>query len=282
MKSKIKNQKFFLTLVAVFPLLFSCEYETLPTYSGVDQIYFANYDVPSGNTSVTNGRIVKFGYDDVIKADSTITILVKVMGSITDFPRSVDFILDETKSSAKLGRDIELLHERSLVPAGVNTGRIVVKLKNTEALDDTLLVATLRLVENEFFKTDYIRTPSKYVNEHFKFESTEYLVLFDNAFEMPNLWAHPTHGAQITTAFGKYSRKKFELMCQVLPGCSRAYFTYKEGENPQTVFNSRFPIGVISAWARALHNYLLEYYEKNGEWLLDENGEVIESGSAFT
>jgi len=288
MKSKIKK---YLTILAILPFLYSCEHETLPTYSGIDNIYFNAYDpvrlndfpnfltVKSGSDSInTLFSSVKFGYDPVIKTDSVISLMVKVLGSVTDYDRPVNFILSDSWSSAQLGKDIELLTDRSFVPAGSITGNIYIKLHNSEWLNDNEHIATLRLAENEFFKTDYTRTRFTSINRDEKFMSTQFLVQFDSMNETPNLWAHSTYGANISLFFGKYSRVKFAAMCEVLPGCTREYFTYEPDENPQTVFLERFPTGLMTGWARGFYLYLLYYEEINGEPLLDENGEEVKNG----
>ena len=280
-------KKYFLKLIpAVFIFLYSCEYETLPTYSGIDQIYFNFADVAPEATSFSNAGIVKFGYDDVIKSDSTIRITVKVMGSVADYDRPVNFRLvelpdhyfDEGTYVVQLGRDFDLLPDQSMVRAGSITGSIVVRLRNTEALDNKTFVAPLRLLENEHFKADYTHTRSVWINERYPDIGSMYYIFFDNESDMPNLWAHPSNIDDFTRAFGPYSRKKFELMCQVLTGCTRELFTYAEGENAREVFSDRFSIMVISAWGRAFNVFLREYELTHGEPMLEENGELMVGG----
>jgi hypothetical protein len=125
-----------------------------------------------------NYTMVNFGYDLVIKKDSTIKIPVKIMGNVTDQDRPVTFVLDEELSAsiiysgdgspvgggAKLGEDIELLLDQSFIPAGKTIGQIVVKLKNTSRLNAGSLVAALQLTDNTYFKTDYKTTRIKEVN----------------------------------------------------------------------------------------------------------------------
>jgi len=286
-------KKYFCKIIPAVLILFcACEYETLPTYSGIDQIYFEFADVEAGARSVGNSRTIKFGYDDIMKSDSIVRIRVKVMGTVTDFIRPVSFELDESINYedeandngdikiVQIGRDIELLHNESFIPAGSITGVISVKLHNTDFLNDITFAAPLRLVENEHFKTDYTHTRSAYINEIYNFDvGTMFYLYFDNASEMPNLWAHPSYFQHFTNAFGPYSRKKFELMTQVLTGCTREYFTYLPHENPTTVFSDRFPIMVMTAWGRAFSIFLREYELQHGEPMLEEDGTVMEGGN---
>jgi hypothetical protein len=273
------------TIALLASLLYSCQYEALPTYSGIDQIYFSYSDslrLGTVDFIQTDSVVIQFGYDAVIKSDSIVGIGVNVMGNVVDYDRPVRFMLVDSTSTALRGRDVDLLPDRSLVPAGKNTGKIYIKLYNTDNLNETSLLASLRLLENEYFKTDYRLTPVDYINSEGKMVSTEYRVRFDNANERPNLWANPTTSVFFDMVFGTYSRVKFTLMCQILPGCTREYFTYGPDENPMTVFNERFPIGLMAGWARGLNSYLAAYKEEHNDTpLCDENGKEITIGDMF-
>ena len=278
-----KISKIIICLAAVF--LYSCEYETLPTYSGEDNIYFyyAAATISQSNPpALVDSTTVMFGYDLKPKTDSLIVIIVRVLGSVTDYDRPVSFIL-EGNSSAQAGKDVILYPELSFVPAGSINGIIVIRVFNNEALlDGSSLVARLRLVENEHFKVDYT------VSERFRgvaaarlFNAICYRVSFNNTNERPNMWTAAHYESQFTTSFGKYSREKFRLMCEILPGCTWEYFTYKPDEDPKDVFTTNFPIALVTGWSKTLYYYLEYYKEVNGEPLRDENGEEITSGSAY-
>jgi hypothetical protein len=269
----------FITIASALLFFCSCEHESLPTYSGVDQIYFAYVDTTL--IAVVDSVTVNFGYDVVPKADSTISIPVRVMGNIVDYDRPVNFILVST-STAQQGRDVELLTDRSFVPAGKNKGNIYIKLYNTENLNDKSLLASLCLVENEYFKADYRFTPYRSLNKEGKIIGTQCRIRFENTNEMPNMWANPSTKSYFDMVFGTYSRAKFTLMCQILPGCTREYFTYELDEDPQKVFSARFPMGLLAGWARGLSTYLATYKnEHDGVPLYDENGREITSGNMF-
>ncbi|MDR3297569.1 MAG: DUF4843 domain-containing protein [Prevotellaceae bacterium] len=263
---------FWLTLLPL--LASSCEYETLPTYSGQDQIYFAFADATTA-ADLTNSKVLHFGYDLPQRPSQTLSIPVKVMGSIADFSRAVSFKLDG--GSAVEGLDIELMSDSSFVPAGSNNGRIMVRLLNTERLNNTTLTTALRLQQNEHFNVDY----SEFYRWH-QFDTVIdarlFLVSFDNAADKPNLWA--AQESLFSNLFGDYSNVKLELMCQLF-GLTRAYFEYdSEAENSLTIFNLRFPGALTTTWVRYLNRYLKEYADAhNGEPLRDENGNVIVTGS---
>jgi hypothetical protein len=274
----------------------SCEYETLPTYSGEDQIYFRYADYDQNNiNALVNYTMVNFGYDPVIKTDSTIKISVKIMGKVVDYDRPVSFVLDEELAdtlsytsdgskvgdAAQLGEDVELLLDQSFVPAGKTIGSIVIKLKNTARLKDSNLVAAIQLVENTYFKADYKTTRIKYVNDEGKIVGTQYLVLFDNRNDAPNLWVYPSTKQSLDRMFGAYSTKKFKLICELF-GLNREYFTYDpETETASTVFGARFPIALAMGWATAFNRYLDEYKTIHGEPILEEDGTEMKGSASW-
>ncbi|MDR0506405.1 MAG: DUF4843 domain-containing protein [Dysgonamonadaceae bacterium] len=277
-------KKYIYIIITIFVSLFySCQYEALPTYSGTDQIYFSYSDsLRDGSIYGADSLLVQFGYDAVIKSDSIVGIGVNVMGNVVNYDRRVSFIMIDSTSTAIRGKDVELLPDLSLIPAGKNTGKIYIKLYNTENLKGKSLMVSLRLIENEYFKTDYRLTPVDYINSEGKIVSTEYRVRFDNSSEKPNMWANPSTSIYFDMVFGTYSRVKFTLMCQILPGCTREYFTYGQNENPMTVFSARFPTGLMAGWARGLNSYLIAYKDEHGGVpLYDENGNEVTSGEMF-
>ncbi|MDR1342164.1 MAG: DUF4843 domain-containing protein, partial [Prevotellaceae bacterium] len=179
----------------------SCEYEKLPAYSGQDQVYFAYAD--NVVTSVVDEMFLHFGYDKPVKQETTLYVSVKVMGSVADVDRPVSFIFVDSLSTATLGRDVELLPAQSFVPAGKALGHVAVKLKNTTALYDTVLLAAVRIVQNEHFHADYVKTRYSSINREGKIVSTVYRIRFDNAVDMPRLWSENLSAC--TGMFGEYS-----------------------------------------------------------------------------
>jgi hypothetical protein len=235
---------------------------------------------------MVNFTMVNFGYDLVIKTDSTLKISVKIMGNVVDYDRPVNFVLDAALSdsvnyimdgskvgaAAKLGEDIELLLDRSFIPAGKTTGQIVVKVKNTSRLEAGSLVAALQLVNNTYFKTDYKTTRIPSVNEAGIIVGTQYFVLFDNSNDAPNLWTYPTTKVMLDRIFGTYSAKKFNLICELF-GLNREYFTYDPAtQTASTVVAERFPISLGMGWATAFNRYLEEYKTIHGEPIYEEDG----------
>lgn len=267
----------YLTKLALLAatLACSCEYEKLPTYSGHDQIYFAYADDVLNTVNMVDEIFVHFGYDEPMKPETTLYVSVKVMGSIAGVDRPVSCVFVDSLSTATLGRDVELLPERSFVPAGSVFGSIALKVKNTPTLYDTVLVASVRLVANEYFHADYTKTRFSAVNSEGRIVSTEYHVRFDNASDMPRLWSENLD--KCTQMFGEYSNVKFDLMCHLL-GFDRAYFSYDDGNGSSaSLFDARIQPYAIS-WNQIVNRYLKQYEATYGAPMLDENGKEIKMG----
>jgi hypothetical protein len=273
-------KKYFYCLLVSLALFSSCEYETLPTYSGQNEVFF-DYASSTVESSIIDSTFVRFGFDPVVKLDSTISIVVRTIGHVTDFDRPVDFTLDEAISTAILNGDVELLKDKSFISAGKTTGRIYVKVKNTEKLNGQNLLAGLVLTENEYFKTAYKLTLHTSINKTEKIDATKYRVWFDNTSDIPQFWAHPTYATRLNMFFGPYSLKKFRIMCELF-GFDWDYFSYPSdltSTQISALYNVKFPSALSMAWSRAFNIYLDEYEILYGERLKEDNGTVMIGGS---
>jgi hypothetical protein len=248
----------------------SCAHDSLPIYEDVDRVYFAwaRPVVPQESDEVK----VNLGYDNPIKSDSTIQVEVLLIGHVSDEDRPIAAELIKAESSAVSGQDIEILP--SFIPAKEVKGKLKIKIKNSEKLETTTLMARIRLVPNDYFHVDYTaayNAPSK--------NGLEYNVYFDAKADMPSLWADPEAGFRLTTYFGSYSKVKLQLICEVC-GVTRDYFMHDPAtENAVDVLNARIPSSVAYGWISQVNRYLRNYRETEGESLRDENGNVITIGS---
>ncbi|MDR1762547.1 MAG: DUF4843 domain-containing protein [Dysgonamonadaceae bacterium] len=278
----MKNKILSIILTALAATAFySCEYETLPSYSADDQIYFSYADerVP---TYIVDSSFVRFGYDIVVKADTIVWIEVKVQGKMTDYDRPVNFGLIAEQTTAQLGRDVELLPEISLVPAGSVLGKIYLKLKNTAALDNNMFVAAIELKENEYFKTDFVETSNATINKKGTINSTHFRIYFDNANEAPNFWVTSPYDGYLNLMFGRYSKKKFAILCDLF-GFDREYFSYDislSSDAISALFNSRFTSVLSTGWSRIFKLYLEDYRQTHGEPLYEDDGTEMTGGTS--
>lgn len=282
----IKNKLILFLLVLCYS---SCEEAELETNPVRDDIFF-HYSLTKSSSmdkgdiapqSVVDSVVIRFGYDIVPKQDSVVAIRLRLLGGFSSEFRPVNFVLvddDTSDRAAKLGEDIELLHDASGIWPDSRNGYVFVKLKNTEKLKTKSLRATIRTAPNEYFPAMYdkIEEEKKY-NSDSLFKSNTYSIVFDAINDKPNLWA--AYEDRFTkNVFGKYSLVKFNFICEVLH-MDYAYFTYDPTtENPATIYNQRFKIADVNGWKVVLQLALEKYERENGVPLKDENGEVVVIG----
>lgn len=287
----MKNISFIITLLLMLGFS-SCKESSMDIYTMKSDVFF-HYSLTAGPWDagertpggVKDSTVIRFGYDEIIKQDSIIAIKLRLIGAYADFDRPINFVLadnhprDSHYLQAKEGEDIELLHDRSFMLANTRMGFIFVKLKNTDKLKDSEMLATLRTAPNEYFIAEYdsIQEGEKYrVNDRMK--SNTYRIIYNSQKDKPNLWAakeeeFSKHG------FREYSNVKLDFMMQEL-NFDYEYFTYDPStQDPTTVFNDRFPVAMISGWIFMLEIALERYENEHGEPLKDENGNNVIIGN---
>jgi hypothetical protein len=253
-------------------LALSCTHDSLPTYEDVDRIYFAwaRPVIPLGSDETK----VNLGYDNPVKNDSTIHVEVLLMGRVSDKDRPITAELIKSESSAVPEQDIEILP--SFIPAGEVKGQLVVKIKNSEKLETTTLMARIRLTPNEYFHVDFTTAYDAPLKN-----GLEYNVYFDAKADMPSLWADPEAGAILTGYFGTYSKVKLQLICEVC-GVTWDYFMHDPAtEKAIDALNAKIPSEMSYGWCSQMNRYLQNYRDDNGTSLLDENGNVIRMGTTI-
>jgi hypothetical protein len=221
--------------------------------------------------------MVYFGYDDVIKSDSVCTINVRLMGEPKDYDRPIRFEMIDTASTAKQGADVELLPDKSFIPAGKNLGVVALKLKNTSDLNDTTLMVKIRLLANEYFQVNYTQTINADINTAGKMIATEYRLFFNNSSDMPNLWAD--FSSRFTNYWGTFSKVKLDVICEVCH-VDRSLFEYDpQTQKASTVWGQRFPMAILQNMCTAVNRYLDNWKATHdGNPLTDEKGNVVQLG----
>jgi hypothetical protein len=245
----------------------SCKKDELPVYEDVSRVYF--YWASAQSFEQVNNVMVNLGYDTPMKPDSTIAVLIRVMGRISDVDRPVAVEVIRSESTAVPGEDIEVT---GIVPAGYNVGLVYIKLKNTEKLLTNTLQARIRLVPNDYFHVDWNGNSATQNST----SGIEYNVSFDAKTDMPNLWKD---AAPMRSYWGTWSRVKELTIYEVL-GVTREFFTYDPAtESATAVCNSRIPSALAIGMVASVNRYLRKYKEEHdGNPLVDENGLEVKMG----
>jgi len=248
----------------------SCQKDEIRTFDDEDRIHF-KYVTAGLMSGVVNYAVVNFASYKGISS-IVIGVEIQVMGDVSDQDRPVSFGLYDKYSNAILNEDIILL------PSSIKAGRAVdtlwVQINNTERMKEEQVVATLKLKDNEYFKTDFTTTVHSYLNENTEIDGTEFIFIIENLLSMPNLWADlPT---RFKPMFGDYSNRKYELMMNVC-GFGPDYLTYDAAEETALEAFGRKGISNLSwSWIRMINAALTKYKnEHNGEEMMDENDKPI-------
>ena len=253
----------------------SCADEDLMTYEDVPRIYFKYADASSSDFGENEDQItVNMGYDRPLKNDSIIKIPIKLMGRVSETDRAVKVVMIPEESTATEGEDIEILS--AYLPANSIFGNVEVRLKRTEAVDNEMLFARIRLASNENFHTDY--STSRYDKGNNR-NGLIYSIYFTALAEKPSLWAASYSSMTLESTFGAYSNAKMNVIYEAC-GVTREYFEIDPEDNDPTgkeTFTKRFSREVSFGMISLINRYLVKYKEEHGEPLVDEFGEEVKT-----
>jgi len=194
-------------------LIVSCKKETLMTYEASDNIYF-NYSYPttSGPVYYADSLNVTFAFSDSTHQDSVLRIPVAITGTASNTDRSFDVTVD-ADATARPSTDY-ILPPTYIVHAGRTTDTILVTLKRTPALRTNTLFFTLRLKENNQFKTQ-ITYRSRVSNDLRSIAPGDtsltqtFKVLMSDQLKEGQYWSGYSY------YFGDFSEKKVRLMNEI-------------------------------------------------------------------
>ena len=238
----------------------SCADEDLMTYEDVPRIYFKYADASSSDFGENEDQItVNMGYDRPLKNDSIIKIPIKLMGRVSETDRAVKVVMIPEESTATEGEDIEILS--AYLPANSIFGNVEVRLKRTEAVDNEMLFARIRLASNENFHTDY--STSRYDKGNNR-NGLIYSIYFTALAEKPSLWAASYSSMTLESTFGAYSNAKMNVIYEAC-GVTREYFEIDPEDNDPTgkeTFTKRFSREVSFGMISLINRYLVKYKEE--------------------
>ncbi|WP_133177684.1 DUF4843 domain-containing protein [Chitinophaga parva] len=202
-----------LLLTVCVLLAASCKKESLMTYHAADNIYFNySYQTNSGPLFYADSLNVTFAFSPDKQTDSILRIPVAVTGTAKGTDRNFDVAVD-AGATATAGTDY-ILPATFVMHAGRITDTIPVTLKRTATLKTSVLSFTLRLRENDQFKTQ-IEYRSRNANDlsYVAAGDTSHTLTF-KVLVSDQLQAGP-YWSNYSYYFGDFSEKKVRLMNQV-------------------------------------------------------------------
>lgn len=260
-------KKLIIYLVALIPLLTfqACKEDTLNTYldsDGGNNIYF--YDKFMKNNSDIFMKAISLGLAPVSVTDSVIGIVVQTTGAPMDYHRKVNIQLADT-STMLLGTHFDFVEE-PIVRAGMVRDTIKLKLHRTADLLTKRVYLNLKLVPNENFNTEI----GIKVNNKIEQDILSYEFYLDDLFPVPYLWTTFAGKNTVIAFWGPYSRKKVELMLEILKA------------DPSVFYDSKKTIGVgtLVNWASYMKFWLNKEKSEGRIYYDDEKKEITMGNSA--
>lgn len=224
------NRKIGFILCFVALLVASCTKDYLKYDSELTAIKF-NY-----KTNLEDSLIYSFALHPGLLKD-TVKIPVQIIGFTASEDRPIALTVDETKSSAKLHDDFELLP--SFIESKKLTGDVKVLIKKRDQMLGKALVISLKLKDNESFKSNVQGM-------------SNFRIILTDQLARPSDWPN---------SFGDYSKVKHEFVIKTIQ-IGTDYYKI----NAQQMI---YYLGVLT-------NALYEYNKANpGNPLKDETGRLV-------
>ena len=249
-------------------LLSGCEKE-LMDYEGQDCLYF---DVRRGVSWINptlwpHEFFTDVAFGNIVGDEDTLSLRVMATGTIKDYDRPFQVIINTDSTTAVPGTDFSNLAEQYVIKAGETGTNIDLTAFRTERMDGDTLRAQLVIVPNEYFSVkfdSYGDFPGAYdptANAAFagNRNAAVHNIFFYDVLSKPTGWFGGDTGGGL---FGKFSAKKYKYIMQVTNTTIEDFKT----EN--------MPAARADAISQQVAKVLLEQARK-GEPVLDEDGTMM-------
>ena len=254
---KIRNHLLIIIIASALALtMHACKKKGLELFDqevSSSSIYFK--EAISVNTPLL--KTISFGYEGYSVTDSVIAIPVAVTG----YPSSQDrlFGLKLTDATTAIADKHYTFVREPLIRAGRVVDTLLLKINRTSDMTSTQYEIDLVLEDNDAFTTRLVNPAKNYLT---------YTIKMDDIAGISYLWTTSIRATAVLNYFGTYSRKKVDLMLEVLklnPG-----FFY---DNTLTAPTST----QILSYSRYMF-FWLNKEAAEGRVYLDEKGEAIRMG----
>lgn len=251
---QIRFSLFIVTILGLFTL--SCSKKGLELYDEPthgSSIYFK--EAITAKSTLT--RTVSFGFVGYSITDSVVAIPVAVTGAPGDHDRQ--FQLKVTDSTTAIADKHYTFLRPPVIRAGMVVDTLLLKINRTADMASNTYRLDLLLEQNAAFMTKLGDTSKLYL---------KYKILLDDVAGVSYLWTTYARRAAVVSYFGAYSRKKVDLMMEVL-NLKPAFF-YDPAANTLTSTQ-------LLSYGRYMY-YWLNKEAAEGRVYLDENGTEIKMG----
>lgn len=269
---KLRNIFLIITLIATF---ISCKKEEIMLFDREETgIYFQ-----AGNKTMMYGRnevyydSLSFSFSNAPykSIDTILSVKIRTMGVIKDYPRPIKLSVDQNKSTAIAGVHYVLDLSKAIIPANGSEINFQVKFLRTQDILDKIVSLILKLEENEHFKlyfnfqkntNNVYSTGSLIKADIFKFNISE-------IYTMPSYWSY--FGS---TYFGTWTVKKYKFVNEVLGWTNDDW--QRGGYSDSKVILGRFGVGAFTV------RNALQKLANEGKPMLEADGSFMQLGSSYS
>lgn len=258
----MKSIKYISFVILGSILSFACKEDRLLMYNDEEagnDIYF--YEKLNRRLTGNLMHFISLGLEPVDLKDSIIYIQVATTGNSSPQDRPIQVSISDTSSMVE-GKHFKFL-KPPVMRANKTLDTISIQLLRTADLTEKTVFLNLQLQANNHFNTKMAFK----TNANVKQDLLNYALSFDDKLPVPYLWTTFASKAIIIAYFGEYSRRKVELMFEVLK------------PDTEIFYNPARPISIanIMNWSSYMKYWLAK--EKNeGRMKVDENGKEITMG----
>ncbi|BAV09289.1 protein of unknown function [Filimonas lacunae] len=240
-----KSFIFLSLLTALLAADTSCKKNDTPIYSGKDNVYFSNNITTKADT-----LNISFGYNQPSYLDSTVKLIVKVLGNTAAVNRGykVNVLADSTTAIAGLHYDA--LPDTFAILAGKVADTLRIVAHRTPDMQQTNYTLFLQLVPNDYFST-YMQYSATYRYNVIKMTINDILA-------RPKNW--------LDVYLGTFTRKKIYLMAEIL-------------DLDIMTINSNTSIANLNYWGKYTQLYLNDK-KAAGAPVYEDDGSVMIMGTA--
>ncbi|WP_143306187.1 DUF4843 domain-containing protein [Chitinophaga vietnamensis] len=196
-----RNKPLFFSLLLLL-LGSACTKSNLLSYQGSTDIYFSYRD------NYQNTDTIHYSFARDTLTTDTLKIYAKVIGEVAAVDRSFSMVTVDSATTAVAGQHYRLpVADSLMIPAGAVSRLIPVVVLRPAALYEKSVTLTLKLVPNNYFKTNMQAYDYK---APYVASAVVMKIVIDDILPQPGLWDANKD------ALGAYSRLKLELMVKVM------------------------------------------------------------------
>lgn len=255
--------KIYICIAMVLTGLAACKKEEVKFYDGPDAAYFKDVPLYTGTTKIPYAQVplYDFAYQPLDRQQVTLAYPLLISGKRSNKDRTVNLNVVTDSSTAVEGVDYDILP--LVVKANTLADSLRIVVKKNSGMKNQIKRLMLEIVPNTDFPETVYRNPQT--------PSTHILITVADKGGKPANWdgiylaGTYYKGYGLGQVFGDFSETKFRLVIEVF-GTPNILGYYESSPLPKEIWRANI---------FKLQQILVDYKDKNGHPMLDENGTEI-------